>query len=113
MLLLCVHILNYTRQNMKLQNNTHDKNLKHNPDITTPRYRCVLKLVIRGEGGEYLCLKVYISAKNLRIVKAAILKGITCKRDVDSRHGIRIENMYATPAPQNMLRKCLVQPTTT
>jgi hypothetical protein len=69
---------------------------------TTPRHTGLLKFMccfLLGGGSEYLYLKVYVSAKNLKIVKAAIVKGITCKREVGSRHGIRIENMYATPAP--------------
>jgi integrase len=42
--------------------------------------------------------KVYISAKNLKTIKAAIAKGITCKREVNSRHGVKMrKESYAIP----------------
>jgi integrase len=49
--------------------------------------------------------KVYISAKNIKIVKSAISKGITCKREVNSRHGIRTrKETYNIPSKGFLFR---------
>jgi hypothetical protein len=42
-----------------------------------------------SEGAQKSPGKVYISAKNLKFVKAAMSKGITGKREVGSKHGVR------------------------
>jgi integrase len=47
--------------------------------------------------------KVYISAKNLKIVKTAISRGITCKRQVNTRHGIRTRKETYDIPPRGFL----------